>query len=339
MASILVTQSASDRQRYFGGRAGEMLEKCGEVLWNDLERALTEEEVAARLVACEAVITGWGGCALPRQVLEQAAQLRLVGVLGGGVKAYSPEYCLQRGITICHTPRAIGRYVAEFTMGLILAFCYDLLRMDRLVRQECSLQPPEGGYHQPGGYLATGLRRTAVGIIGSGSVATHVVNFLKPYECQVMMYDPYLDEERANALGVEPCALDDLLRRSEILSVHAAWTPETEGMLSRERLALLRDGAIVVNSARMPIFDEQALLAEMKSGRLRAGLNLIPCNPIWLDPELRRRDNVLLSPGCATVARQTLIDMGEMLAEDFARFFKGQEPRQVVIAEMLPRMT
>ena len=339
MSRILITQSAPDRARYFAGRAGELLAGCGEVLWNDLARALTSEEVKERLPGCEAITTGWGGCALPPEVLEPAGELKIIGVLGGGVKAYSPEYCFAHGITICHTPKAIGRYVAEFTVGLILALCYDLYRMDKLVRQQGKLEPPEGGYHHPGGWAGKGLRGTKVGVIGSGAVAGHVVSFLKPFECEMLMYDPYLSEERARELGVRKAELDELLREVEILTVHAGWTPETEGMMTKERLALLREGAIVVNSARMPIFDEEALLAEVKNGRIKAGLNLIPCNKIWLDPALADLDNLLLSPGCATVAHQTLTDMGLMLAEDFARFFSGEKPLHVVTPAMLARMT
>lgn len=339
MPTILVIQSAADRDRYFTPVAQDLLRACGEVIWNELNRPLTADEVTERLPGCQALTTGWGGLALRPEVLAAGCDLRMIGVLGGSVKAYSPELCFTRGITICHTPAAIGRYVAEFALGLMLSLCYDLTRMDCLVRQRGKLEPPEGGYHHPGGWLATGLRGTVVGLIGSGAVATHTVNFLRPFECQLLMHDPYLTADGASDLGVEKCELEDLLRRCEILTVHAGWTPETEGMLTRERLALLRDGAIVVNTARMPICDEEALLAEVKKKRLKVALNLIPYKELWRDPALGELDNVLLSPGCATVARQTLTDMGTMLAEDMQRFFAGQVPQHVVTPDMLPRMT
>ena len=339
MAKILVTQSALDRPRYFGGEAGRLLEACGEVFWNDLDRALTSEEVAERIAGCAAITTGWGGCALPPQVYERADALKLVGVLGGGVKAYSPDLAFERGITICHTPRAIGRYVAEFALGLILSLCYGIAWHDELVRGQGLLKLPQGGYDRPDGWVAQGLTGSVVGIIGSGAVATHLIEMLRPYRCQVLVHDPYLSDERARELGVEKIELSDLLQRCEVLSVHAGWTPETEGMLGREQLALLRDGAIMVNTARMPLFDEQALHEEVASGRLKAALNLIPANPVWLAGDLKDRPNLLLSTGYATVADKTLVDMGRMLADDFRLFFAGQEPRHKVTPEMLPRMT
>lgn len=339
MGSILVIQSATDRRSYFNGEAGKLLESCGEVLWNELDRALTPEEVADRIEGCDAVTTGWGGCALPPEVYDAADALKLVGVLGGGVKAYSPDLAFERGVTICHTARAIGRYVAEFTLGLILSLCYDISMHDDLVRGQGVMKPPQGGHDKPGGWIAKGLRRSVVGIVGSGAIATLLAEMLRPFECEILMCDPYLSEDRAEALGVERVELEELLRRCEVLSVHAGWTPETEGMLGREQLALLRDGAIVVNTARMPIFDEQALLDEVLAGRLKAALNLIPTNPIWLEADLADRENILLSSGYATVADKTLVDMGMMLAEDFARFFSGQEPLHKVTPEMLLRMT
>ncbi|NSW56506.1 MAG: hypothetical protein HPY44_10855 [Armatimonadetes bacterium] len=339
MPRVLVVQSSIDRERYFEPATQAFLERTADVLWNTSDKALTPDEVAERIPGCEAVITGWGGCALPPEVYQAADRLQVVGVLGGGVKAYSPELAFGRGIRILHTPRAIAKYVAEFALGLILSLCYDVAWHDRLARIENLPKPPGGGYDTPGGWLATGLGGATVGLVGLGAVGTRVVELLKPFGCRIIAHDPYLREERARALEVEPVSLEDLLRRCTILSVHAAWTPETEGMLSRERLGLLRDGAIVVNTARMPIFDQVALRDEVLSGRIKAALNLIPNDPIWHTPELSGLDNLLLSTGYATVADRTLPDMGAMMAADLNRFFTGEEPLHEVRPEMLARMT
>lgn len=339
MPRILVTQSAVDRARYFEPQAVGILEGCGEVLWNPAQSALTPQDVAERIPGCHAVITGWGGCSLPAEVYRAADCLQVVGVLGGGVKAYSPELAFQRCIRILHTPRAIGRYVAEFALGLLLSLCYDIPWHDRLARVENLPRPPQGGYDKPGGWLATALSGASVGLLGMGAVGSRLVGLLRPFGCKIIAHDPYLSEDRARELGVETVSLEDLLRRCAILSVHAAWTAETEGLLSRERLALLRDGAIVVNTARMPIFDQPALLDEVKAGRIRAALNLIPNDPIWHAPDLANLDNLLLSTGYATVADRTLPDMGAMMAEDLRRFFAGESPLNEVRPEMLARMT
>lgn len=339
MPRILVVQSSIDRERYFEPATQAFLERTVEVVWNPSDRPLTPEELVDRIPGCHAVITGWGGCPLPPEVYEAADCLQIVGVLGGGVKPYSPELAFKRGIRILHTPRAIGKYVAEFALGLILSLCYDVPWHDRLARVQNLPKPPGGGYDTPGGWTATALGGATVGLLGVGAVGTRLVELLQPFGCRIIAHDPYLRVERARALDVEPVSLDDLLCRCTILSVHAAWTPETEGMLSRERLRLLRDGAIVVNTARMPIFDEAALRDEVLSGRIKAALNLIPNDPIWHAPELAGLDNLLLSTGYATVADRTLPDMGAMIAADLNRFFTGEDPVHEVWPEMLARMT
>lgn len=339
MRTILVCQAAWNTRRFFVEESMKMLASCGELVVNESERAVTTEELKEKIVNVEAVITGWGGTPIPPDVLAAAQSLRLIGVLGGSVRAYSPEAALARGITLCHTPKAMGWSVAELTLGLILSTCYEIQWHDQLVRKEHTMTLPGGDYELPGGWLAMGLRHSTVGIIGSGSIARHLVVLLKPFDCAILMHDPYLSVEDAAGLGVQKVALDELMRRSGILTIHAAWTPETERLVSAEMLALLPDGAIVVNTARMPILDQEALKAEVKRGRLRVALNLIPFDETWYDPELRDRRGVLLSSASATVADTTLSDMGAMLAADIARFFAGERPQHVVTAEMLPRMT
>jgi len=338
---ILITQTKWDGKRYFKEDSLRILSKKGEIAFNEKKEKITPDELAENIHGIDAIITGWGGCPMPPETFEKADKLKIIGVLGGGVGSYSPELAFSKGIKICHTPKAIGRYVAEFTMGLILSLCYDLNWHNTLVRKGKNKNIPEsGGYNEKNGWLAKGLSRSTVGIIGSGSIARIMVEFLKPYMCNILMYDPFLTDKDASLLGVKKVELDDLLKTSEIVTVHAAWTKETEGMISKERISLLKDGAIFINSARMAIVDEKALAEEIKKGRIKAGLNLIPFNKeIWFDSELEDQKNLLVSSGYATVADKTLSDMGEMLTEDFARFFRGEKLLHEVRKEMLDKMT
>lgn len=339
MPTIVVTQPAWDMRRFFVAESMKTLAACGELVLNEGQKPLTPEELKKVIVNADAVITGWGGTPIPKDALAAAQRLRCIGVLGGRVKPYSPEAALARGITVCHTPLAMGWYVAEFTLGLILSLCYEIQWHDQLVRKEHTASLPGGDYTASAGWLAKGLRRSTVGLLGFGNIARHLVALLKPFDCAILICDPYLSAEEAAHLHVEKVELDEWLSRAEILSIHAAWTPETEGMISADNLALLRDGAMVVNTARMPIVDEEALKTEVKRGRLKAALNLIPFNPTWCDPALQDLPGVLLSSGSATVADKTRPDMGAMLAADRARFFAGTRPHHVVTPKMLPRMT
>ncbi|MGE4565159.1 MAG: NAD(P)-dependent oxidoreductase, partial [Victivallaceae bacterium] len=228
---------------------------------------------------------------------------------------------MNRGIRYCHCPKAMGYCVAEFTVGLMLSLGYEIGYFDRLIRDGHRSDPPEGEYHKRGGFAAKSLRYAEVGLIGSGNIARHVIRMLAPFDCKISVYDPFLAAEEAKKLGVKKVAkLETLLKKADILSVHAGWTKDTAGMLSAEKLALLKDDAMIICTARMPIFDEAALKREALSGRLRVALNLIPENPIWFEDDLRVVRKLLLSPGSASVSHSTWLDMGKMLLGDVMRF-------------------
>lgn len=338
MKKVLITQAKWDIPRYFGGTLPG-LQDAAEIILNQKDAPMSAADVQEAADGVEVIVTGWGGCPIKPEILDAAKKLRLIAVLGGTIRPHSPEPALQRGIRFCNCPSAVGRYVAEFAMGLILSMCYEIPWHDQLIKKQKTDKIPGGAYYNRNGWLAKGLNRSLVGIVGSGNIARHMLDFLKPYNCSILMYDPYLSDKDASLSGVEKVDLETLMRRSEIVTIHAGWTKETTGLVSRRHLALLRNGAIVVNTARMPILDEAALLEEVKSGRLRACLNLIPFNPIWYDKEIEDSRNIFLSCGSATVADKTLSDMGNMLAEDIIRFARGEKLMNEVTGDMLARMT
>ncbi len=322
MKTVLITQAAWDAERMFGPMLAK-LEQTLEVIHNPADRPLTEDEVISicRSRPVEVIVTGWGGVRLTPAIIDAAPELELVAVFGGAVSPYAPEYAMSRGVHYCHCPKAMGYCVAEFTVGLMLSLGYEIGYFDRLIRDEHRSAPPEGEYQKRGGFVAKSLRYAEVGLIGSGNIARHVIRMLAPFDCRISVYDPFLSVEAAKKLGVKKAAkLETLLKKADIISVHAGWTRDTVGMLSAEKLALLKDDAMVICTARMPIFDEAALKREALSGRLRVALNLIPENPIWFEDDLRGVRKLLLSPGSASVSSSTWLDMGKMLLTDVLQF-------------------
>jgi phosphoglycerate dehydrogenase-like enzyme len=229
--------------------------------------------------------------------------------------------------------------VAEFTLGLILSMNYEIPYHDNYVKKLKLDSPPDGTHKDRDGWLARGLSKSRVGILGSGSIARHMVAMLAPFKCDILMSDPYLAADDARQLGVRKVDIDTLMKESDVLTVHAAWTNETEGILSRAKLSLLKHNALVINTARMPIFDEQALFDELTSGRLRACLNLIPFNAMWHDDAIRDSRNVYLSCSTATVSDKTYSDMGDMIADDVLHFLSHRDLQHKVTPKMYARMT
>ncbi len=294
---------------------------------------LDEAAVSERLRGVEAVMTGWGAPGLTPANLQAADALKLVAHFGGSCSMISTEVGIPLGITYVNCAAGMVDAMAEATVGMMLAVGYQFPTTDRRLRQEADFS-----HHYPLSYGLTGKR---VGIFGLGHIGRRVAEVLAAFRTTLLGYDPFAAPDVFERLGVERVdSLSALLAGSEILTVHAGWTKETTGIVSRELLARLPDGALVVNNARLPIIDEEALLDEVKAGRLRAALNIIPARPeLYGRPELATLDGLLYTSGAANVSDVYARGMSETLTDDLLRYARGETPRQVVTREWVERTT
>jgi len=152
-----------------------------------------------------------------------------------------------------------------------------------------------------------------------------------------LLYDPYVSGEEARRLGATKVELDELLRRADIVSVHAPSLPETRHMLNARTLALMKDEAILINTARGALIDEVALVAELSKGRFFAFLDVTDPEPPAPDHPFRRLENVVLTPHLAGIVEDATW-LGEMEVEELRRFFSGEPPLHRVTREMLARI-
>jgi len=176
-----------------------------------------------------------------------------------------------------------------------------------------------------------------VGIVGASHVGRHVIDLLRPFGARVLLYDPYISEKDAERLGVTKTELDDLLRQADVVSLHAPAKPETHHMLNAEGLGLIKDDALLINTARGTLIDEPALIAELRRGRFFAFLDVTDPEPPAADSPLRHLDNVVVMPhlaGCIENCGR----MGEMAVEELRRYFSGESPLYEVTAGMLARI-
>ena len=161
-----------------------------------------------------------------------------------------------------------------------------------------------------------------------------MIRLLAPFEPHVLVYDPYLPDTEAERLGVAKADLDDLLRRADVVTLHTPSLPETEHMIDGRRLALMKDDALIVNTARGSLFDEPALVAELSRGRFFAFLDVTDPEPPAADSPLRRLPNVVVTPHLAGCI-ENCTRMGEMAVEELRRFFAGDPPIYEVTPERL----
>jgi len=321
--TILYLPTASLSLDILSERAKATLESLGKVIWTAGDRAYSAEELPRLLPGVEAVVTSWGSPAFTPEAIAAADRLRIIGHAAGTVKHLVPEEGYRRGITVLSGAAVIADGVAEYTLWAMLSMQRDLYRYQKRMKEE-------RGWRRSGDGWAHELYYGKVGIVAASMVGRRVIELLRPFRCEVMVYDPYLSEQAAAELGVRKVDLDELMRTSDIVSDHAPVTRETQGLLGAAQFRLMKDGALFINTARAWTLDEEALLAELRTGRIRAVLDVFDREPLAPDSSFRDLDNVLLTPHVAGSTTELRLRLVEAIAEDMARFFSGEQPRLAV---------
>lgn len=265
---------------------------------NDTGAELEPDAVAERATGCDAIVTGWGSRSLAEAVFDNAPDLKLVAHSAGSVKfLVTPkmidDYLVPRGITIFSGNVAIALNVAEAAVGMLI------MASRRWVEHNAH-------YHATGKWRSPDipnngqfLRGCKLGVISASAVGREVIRLLEGWDIDFLCYDPYLTQEAAEELGVEKVELNELFERADHVTVHAPKIPETERMIGREQLRLLRDGAAVVNTSRGSVIDEDALVEELQTGRIFAALDVTDPEPPAPDSPLQYLPNVIVSPHTA----------------------------------------
>lgn len=298
-------------------RAVQLLESLGHVTWNELGRDLTAEELKSWLPGADAVVTSWGSPVFTPEIMETADKLRVIGHAAGTIKYMVSDPVWDRGVVVLSAAPEIAYSVAEYVIWAALTMQRNLVRLDKKMKAGAPWRDPKDGWGHE-------LLHRKVGVVAASFVGRAVIAHLKAFRCDVSVYDPYLSDGAARDLGVTKVTLDQLMSESEIVTLHAPVTPETLGMITARHLALMRDGALLINSARGVLVDEAALISELQSGRIRVALDVFEQEPLSVDSPLRRLENVLITPhmaGSTTESRQRLV---EVIADDMVRLFSGQ---------------
>ena len=235
----------------------------------------------------------------------------------------------KRQIHVTSAGPALARDVAETTLGLMIVGLKRIWPLGQHVR--------EGGWRESAHWPSRELHGKTVGIVGASNVGRHVIELLRPFGAQVLLYDPYVSDARAAQLGAAKVEMDELARRADIVSLHAPAKAETYHLLNGGRLALMKDDALLINTARGTLIDEAALVKELSRGRFFAFLDVTDPEPPAADSPLRQLDNVVITPhlaGCIEDCSR----MGEMAVEELRRFFAGEPPLYEVTLDLLTRV-
>ncbi|MEU6371993.1 hydroxyacid dehydrogenase [Streptomyces sp. NPDC046909] len=279
----------------------------------------TDPRVRETLARTEILVTGWGCPRIDTTALDAAPGLRAVLHSAGSVKGFATPEIWRRGIQVSSAAEANALPVAEYTLAMILLAGKDLF----VAREHLRTSRAHPGWGIVPGIGNHGRR---VGVIGASRIGRRVLELLRPFDLVPALTDPYVDEARAAELGVPLVRLDDLLRTSDIVTIHAPETPETRHLIGRRELSLMPDGAVLINTARGGLVDHDALAGELRSGRLSAILDVTDPEPLPADSPLYDLPNAFITPHLAGSQGNELGRLGTAVAEEAERLVSGGRP-------------
>ncbi|MDI3405322.1 hydroxyacid dehydrogenase [Streptomyces cavernicola] len=274
-----------------------------------LERELAEAEM---------LLTGWGCPPLDRAALRRLPRLKAVVHAAGSVKGHVTEECWRRGIAVTTAAAANALPVAEYTLAAIL------FANKRVLAGAHAYRAARGRVNLIERFPDVGNYRRTVGLVGASRIGRRVIELLAPFDVRVLLHDPYVGAGEAAALGVELVDdLDALALRSDIVSLHAPQLPSTRHLFDAKRLALMPDGATLINTARGSLVDTAALTAELRTGRLHAVLDHTEPEVLPADSPLFDLPNVLLTPHLAGSIGGELHRLADSAIDELARYARG----------------
>lgn len=319
--------------RVFTAEALDRLDALCTVLEPKPLRAWDTAQAAELLPRAEILVTGWGAPPIGPEVLKRAPALRLIAHSAGSVKRLlSGADVFARGITVTTAADANAVPVAEFTLAAILFANKQVFRFRELYRQDRSRRTTD--------ILAAGsignLGKT-VGLVGASRIGRLVAGMLRRFDLEVLIHDPYLAPDDPLLATARQVPLAELLSRSDVVSLHAPLLDGTRGMIGAAELALMAEGTTLINTARGALIDQDALIAELTSGRLNAVLDVTipevpePASPLYDLP------NVFLTPHAAGALGLEQARLGDLVVAEVARHCAGQPLRHALTADAYAR--
>jgi len=281
------------------------------------------QQLEKRIATADAIVTGWGTPAFESALLRKARRLRIIAHSAGSVKHLFPgdiveKILLPRDITVFSANQAIAYNVAESALGMMIAcgrYFVDYAihcRQRGAWRSEALPTNPQG------------IHGAVIGVVGASKVGREMIKLLKPFDCTVLVYDPYLSDYEAGALGVRKASLNELFAQSDYITIHAPQTAETYHMIRGTHFKRMKDGAVLVNTARGSVLDEQALIKELKTGRIRAAIDVTDPEPPAEDHPFRQMTNVMLLPHLSGAGKYGYFKIGEMTLQALEDYFAGK---------------
>ncbi len=291
-----------------------LLRTAGEVT---VSPKITADELRAALPAYHALVVR-SRTKVTAKVVEAGTNLKVIGRAGVGVDNIDVAAAIARGITVVNSPLAASVAVAEHTLGLMLALARNIPIADALMKQ---------GKWEKNAFVGSELSGKTLGLLGIGRIGAEVAKRAEAFGITVLAYDPYLTAEEIRARRAVPVAFDEVIAKSDYLSLHLPLAMETRGLIGASQLAMMKKGARLICAARGGVVDEDALRVALDSGALAgAALDVFAAEPP-APGSIATHPKVIATPHVGAQTAEAQSAAGLMIAEEVLAVLQGQEPR------------
>jgi len=266
-----------------------------------------------------------GGGRITDACLRAATKVRHYQLFAAGYDKENLPLLAELGIPISNVPGELLQSVVEMVIAMILALNRRLLQMDKGTR--------EGKWRWD---LSTGmdhfdLAEKTVGIVGFGRLGRMLARRLRGFDTPILYYDVMAYPDAEKELNAKRVTLDELLKESDIVSINTPLTPETRGLIGEREISLMKPSALLINTGRGPVVDEKALIAALKTNKIRgAGLDVFAKEPATSDNPLFKMDNVVVSPHLAGTTYESIVRRAQFAYQNFQRVLAGKEPLHLI---------
>jgi len=312
---IVMLQGINYTEKFFKSEQLDQIRQLGTLYINPTPGDPSQDEIAELIEGADIAITCWGCPPLDAAILDRCPDLKLIAHAAGTVKPIMSPDVITRGIRVCSANDALAKGVAETTLGLTIVSLKNIWQLARNTQ--------EGEWEKQREHVRE-LYEVTVGVIGAGLSGRHFIRLLKQFEVHVLVYDPFLSEAQINELGADKVELDELLQTSDVVSIHAPSIPETNHLMNERTLQLMKDDAILINTSRGSLIDEEALVTELRKGRLWACIDVTQPEPPAADHPFRSLPNVTLIPHIAGATNNGLHRVADYVICEIERFIKGE---------------
>uniref|UniRef100_A0A7C3SQI2 Hydroxyacid dehydrogenase n=1 Tax=Dictyoglomus turgidum TaxID=513050 RepID=A0A7C3SQI2_9BACT len=285
-----------------------------EVVMNPYGRVIKEDEMVELVKDMDGIIVGIDP--ITKRVIDNASKLKVISKYGVGVDNIDLESAKERNIVVTNTPNANSNAVAELTVGLIISVLRNIPLSDRRVREK-----------KWDRFIGYELYGKTLGVIGTGSIGKRVIKLLRGFDLNILCYDKFPDYEWAEKENVKYVNFDELLKRSDIITIHIPLTEETRHLISERELSLMKKTAVIINTSRGGIINERDLYKFLKEGKIYgAGLDVLEDEPPQNSP-LIELDNVVITSHIGSHTQESIENMAFMAIDNLISVLKGKEPK------------